>query len=142
MSDTQPTMTRQQLAELIGDHDNAEIERLVGELGQDNVLDQVFDQMGTALRADQVAGQQAVVQWDVTLPDGTSRTYSTRIEDGSLTASKGPADSPRVTLGLNLADFMRLVAGRLDGVQAFMSGRLKLKGDVMFAQALQGWFTS
>ncbi len=138
MSDVQP-MTRQQLAELIADRDNGEIEKLVSDLGPDQVLDQVFDQMGTAL-TDKAASQSAVVQWDITLPDTTTRTYTTRIENGSLTSAKEPAQSPRVTLALGLADFMRLVAGKLDGVQAFMAGRLKLKGDIMFAQSLQSWF--
>jgi putative sterol carrier protein len=138
MSDVQP-LTRQQLAEMIDDHDDAAIEKLVNELGPDQVLDQVFEQMGTAL-TDKAANQEAVVQWDITLPDSTARTYTTRIENGSLTSAKEPTQSPRVTLGLGLADFLRLVAGKLDGVQAFLSGRLKLKGDILFAQSLQGWF--
>jgi putative sterol carrier protein len=34
-------------------------------------------------------------------------------------------------------DFMDLVEGRLDGVMAFMKGKLKVKGDMMLAMRLQ-----
>jgi putative sterol carrier protein len=33
-------------------------------------------------------------------------------------------------------------AGQLDGMQAFMTGKLKLTGDMMFAQSMQAWFAS
>ena len=34
------------------------------------------------------------------------------------------------------------VAGQLDGMQAFMGGKLKLAGDMMFATTLQTWFNT
>jgi putative sterol carrier protein len=45
-----------------------------------------------------------------------------------------------VTLGMALPDFLRFITGKLDGMQAFMSGKLKLAGDMMFAQTMQTWF--
>ena len=53
---------------------------------------------------------------------------------------KGAAGPARVTLQLGIADFMRLVAGVLNGPQAFMQGKLKIAGDLMFAQVMQTWF--
>ncbi len=47
---------------------------------------------------------------------------------------------PRVALTLAAPDFLRLITGKLNGVNAFMSGKLKLKGDMMLAQTMQGWF--
>ena len=35
---------------------------------------------------------------------------------------------------------VRFMAGQLDGMQAFMTGKLKLSGDMMFAQTMQAWF--
>jgi putative sterol carrier protein len=54
--------------------------------------------------------------------------------------AKGAAESPRVTLALNLPDFLRMMTGELNGMQAFTSGRLKISGDLMFSQALASWF--
>ena len=45
-----------------------------------------------------------------------------------------------MTLGQSLPDFLRFIAGELDGMQAFMSGKLRLSGDLMFAQNMQRWF--
>jgi putative sterol carrier protein len=47
-----------------------------------------------------------------------------------------------VTLTFSLADFLRFVAGQLDGMQAFMAGKLQLAGDMMFATTLQTWFNT
>ena len=35
---------------------------------------------------------------------------------------------------------LRLITGQLDGMQAFMSGTLKIEGDVMFAAQMQQMF--
>ena len=45
-----------------------------------------------------------------------------------------------MTIGLALPDFLRLIAGELDGMQAFMQGKLKLQGDMMFAQQVPQMF--
>jgi putative sterol carrier protein len=39
-----------------------------------------------------------------------------------------------------VGDFLRLIAGKLNGMQAFMTGKLKVSGDLFFAQTFQGWF--
>jgi putative sterol carrier protein len=50
-----------------------------------------------------------------------------------------PTDA-RVTIGLSVPDFLRLVAGDLDATQAFMAGKLKIKGDMMFATQVPQMF--
>ena len=62
------------------------------------------------------------------------------IADGTCKVEPGAAETPRLTLTLELPDFLRFVAGQLDGMQAFMSGKLKLGGDIMLAQTMQTWF--
>jgi putative sterol carrier protein len=107
--------------------------------GADRVLDQVFEGMRQAFDPAQAAGQAAVVQYQIATPDG-QRGYVMRIADGRCEVERGTASDQRVTLKLGLADFLRLVAGRLNGMQAFMSGKLKVSGDLFFAQTYQGWF--
>ena len=71
------------------------------------------------------------------LPSGT---YQIKVEAAQCEVSKGTTDPARVTLTLALPDFLRLVSGKLNGVQAYFTGRLKVSGDAMFAQTMQGWF--
>jgi putative sterol carrier protein len=62
------------------------------------------------------------------------------VEDGVCELAKGPAENPRVTLALSMPDFLRMITGELNGMQAFTSGKLKISGDLMFSQALASWF--
>ena len=139
MSDT--PVTQEQLGELIEGRSDDEINQAVNEMGTDQVLDQIFGEMKNRFQADKAAGQSAVIQWDIAAPDST-RTYQVKIENGTCEVDKGSSDTARVTLGLTLADFMRFISGKLDGMQAFMTGKLKLSGDMMFAQTMQAWFAT
>ncbi len=137
MSDT--PMTQEQLGDLIEGRSDDEINEALAQMGADQVLDQIFNEMQNRFQADKAAGQSAIVQWDIAAPDST-RTYQLKVENGTCAVTKGGSEAARVTLGLSLADFMRFVSGKLDGMQAFMSGKLKLSGDMMFAQSMQAWF--
>lgn len=139
MSDASTDDARSALAELVEGHSDDEITQAAEELGIDTLLDQVFAGMEEAFRPDKAAGQNAVVQWDVNAPDGT-RSRTVHIADGTCKVEPGAAENPRLTLTLSLPDFLRFVAGQLDGMQAFMSGKLKLGGDIMLAQTMQSWF--
>jgi putative sterol carrier protein len=75
----------------------------------------------------------------VTAPDGV-HIFQLKVAGGKCEVVKGEAGPARVTLSLAFPDFLRLVSGKLDGMQAFFSGKLKLAGDMMFAQTMQGWF--
>jgi putative sterol carrier protein len=128
-----------QLATFIEGHTDDEINAAVAERGVDPLLDQVFAGMASRFRPERAAGQSAVVQWDVSTPEGT-RSYQLRIADGACEARPGADEQARVTLGMALPDFLRFVAGKLDGMQAFMTGKLRLSGDMMFAQTMASWF--
>jgi putative sterol carrier protein len=139
VSDASTDDARSALVELVEGHSDDEITKAAEELGVDTLLDQVFVGMEQAFQPEKAAGQSAVVQWDVDAPDGKhSRTV--HIADGTCKVEPGAAESPRLTLTLTLPDFLRFVAGQLDGMQAFMSGKLKLGGDIMLAQTMQAWF--
>ena len=107
--------------------------------GVDGVLEKVFAGMAESFNAAKAAGQQAVVQYEIGAPDGTHE-YAMRIADGRCEIDKGRAESPRVSLRIGLADFLRLITGAANGMQLFMTGKLKVSGDLFFAQTYQSWF--
>jgi putative sterol carrier protein len=131
--------SREELAALIEGKSDDEINQGVEALGVDKVLSQVLDGMVQAFQPDKAAGQSAVIGWDVTAADGT-HSFQLDIADGTCTASQGNEKPARVTMGMALPDFLRFMSGQLDGMQAFMTGKLKLSGDMMFAQSMQAWF--
>lgn len=133
---------RAQMAEMVKDKTDEEIiagaEAMGGVKG---ALEQIFGAMATAFDAEKAAGQEAVIQWDITNGDETI-SYSLNIKDGKCEVKNEPGDSPRVTLEMTFPNYLRMLTGNLDGMQAFMSGQLKIAGDMMFAQVFQTWFAT
>lgn len=52
-----------------------------------------------------------------------------------VTEEEGPADT---TIKVGWDDWQQLAAGQLDGMTAFMMGKLKVEGDMSNAMQLQG----
>jgi putative sterol carrier protein len=127
------------LGALIDGRSDEQINSEVGKQGVDKVLGDIFNAMSAAFVPSAAAGQSAIVQYDVTAPDGV-HSYQLKCGDGKCVVQKAAGEASRVTLGLSLPDFLRLIGGKLDGMQAFMTGKLKLGGDMMFAQTMQSWF--
>lgn len=100
---------------------------------------QIVDGMVEAFDPEKAAGQSAVVQYDLSSPEGDF-SFQIIVKDGKCSASQETNETPRVTLALSFANFLRLISGNLDGMQAFTSGQLKLSGDMMFTQTMQSWF--
>ena len=127
------------LAAVLEGRSDEEIESFIKARGYDAVLGQIFSEMQGRFLPDKTGGRSAVIQYDVTTSEGTE-SYQVVVADGTCKAGKGTDEEPTVTLVLSMANFLRLISGRLNGVQAFMSGKLKIRGDMMLAQSMQGWF--
>ena len=107
--------------------------------GANGVLGQVFAGMVDSFNPTKAAGQQATVQYEISAPDGTHE-WAMRIADGRCVVEPGRAESPRVTIRIGFADFLSLITGKANGMQLFMTGKLKVSGDLFFAQTYQSWF--
>jgi len=103
------------------------------------VLGQVFAGMAESFNPAKAAGQEATVQYEISSPAGTHE-WAMRIADGRCEVEEGKAESPRVTIRMGLGDFLRLITGQANGMQLFMTGKLKVSGDLFFAQTYQSWF--
>ncbi|MBV8159713.1 MAG: SCP2 sterol-binding domain-containing protein [Acidimicrobiia bacterium] len=141
MTDISDANSPEALAQLLEGRSDEEISEFVNAAGVDAVLAQVFDAMKQRLDPQKAAGQSAVVQWDINAADG-SHSYQFKVDNGSGSWTEGTPETPRVTLTFGLPDFLRFVAGQLEGMQAFMAGKLRLAGDMMFATTLQTWFNT
>merc|ERR1719160_457292 len=58
------------------------------------------------------------------------------LKNGSGAVIWGGGEKPDVTITMADADFVAMADGKLDGMQAFMGGKLKIKGNMMLAQKL------
>ena len=129
----------EQFAEMIRGATDEQIVETVHQAGTKEVLDQTFQGMREAFDPDKGKGVDATIQWVVT-DDGEEHPYAFTISDGSCSMQQGQADSPRVTLTADLVSFFRLIVGQAQGPSLFMSGKLRIAGDLMFAQQVAGFF--
>lgn len=108
--------------------------------GVDGLLEQIFGNLPNAFRPDRAKDQQADFQYEIKAPDGNVREYFVRVRDGVCESGQGRVEAPRVTMTVDVLDFLRLVTGKLNGMQAFLTGKVKLSGDMFYATKFETWF--
>jgi putative sterol carrier protein len=87
-------------------------------------------------------GQDAVIHWRITgREDGGEDRWGVIVSDGRCRTSPDPDSEPRVTLKLDGVDFLKLVTGNANGPMMFMTGKLRIEGDLMFSTQIQSMFT-
>ncbi len=102
----------------------------------------VADFFGAAsqkIPADKVQGLNAVFQFKITGDGGGN--WNVRIANGQVEVAEGEADAPSITLGVSAEDFEGILTGKLSSQAAFLSGKLKIQGDMMLAMKLQSIFS-
>jgi putative sterol carrier protein len=99
------------------------------------VLDEVFRRMEVHFRADRAGATRAVVHFHV-LED----VYEAIIEDAHCTINKGVTREARAIVTLTPADFLKLATGNASAPVLFMTGKLKVKGDLGFAAGFMSLF--
>jgi putative sterol carrier protein len=119
--------------------DDALIEEFVEAAGATRVLDRVFAIMAERFVPERAEGARGVVQWNVQTPSGVF-TYHVEIRDGAARGARGAYTGADVSLKISVADLLRVCAGRLNAVNAFTGGKIRLTGDMMFGAKLSGWF--
>lgn len=97
-----------------------------------------FEAVPAKVDASKIQGMNAVYQFNITGDGGGE--WNVSIVDGALSVAEGKADSPSITLTMDSSNFMDLIAGKLNGQTAFLTGKLKIQGDMTLAMKLQSVF--
>ena len=86
--------------------DRSDEEILTGVKGnEETLLDGVFDAMKGAFDPSSAAGQSAIIQYDIDAPRGIA-SYQLNVDNGTCTVEKGTNGEPRVTMALNMPEFL------------------------------------
>ena len=89
--------------------------------------------IGMRERVGEDCGLGSSVKWD--FGDGTFLMLDASQVPNVVSNDDSEADC---TLKISLDDFVAMTQGELDGTSAFMSGKLKIEGDMGIAMKLQG----
>jgi len=100
---------------------------------------EIFEQMPSRFRADKASGTNAVIQYDIAGDGGG--TWHAVIKDGTCTVNAGPGTNPNLTLQVGAQDWVDVTTGKQNPQMLFMSGKLKLKGDMGLAMKLGSMFS-
>ncbi len=71
-------------------------------------------------------------------PEGGDWNVSVR--NGACEAAQGIHSSPTTTILMSDEDFLSMISGKLNAMQAYTSGKLKIQGDLMKSQLIQKLF--
>ena len=101
-------------------------------------IETLMSKMPGAFIPEKAPGLDATIQFKFT---GTEAGdwYAT-IKDGKCEVAKGTHTSPKMTLTADSSDYVKIFTGELDGMKAFMEGKLKLAGDLNLAMKLTQMF--
>ena len=99
---------------------------------------EVFEKMPTVFNAASAAGVNAVFQFHITGDE--SGDWYVSVKDNTCEVVEAIHDNPTVSLTMADKDWLAMCNGELDGMSAFMSGKLKATGDIMMAQRIQSIF--
>jgi putative sterol carrier protein len=85
----------------------------------------------------QAAGKNVKLQYVVTTTDGEVK-YFTELKDGQANVALGEIEGPEATLSADYETSAALFKNELNATAAYMSGKLKIQGDLMKLMQLQG----
>jgi putative sterol carrier protein len=101
---------------------------------EDSTPQQVFDSMRGSFQSAKAKGVHARYQWDLSGPNGGQ--WWIDVEDGTYKMGKGTIPNPSVTFTAKDKDWVAICHDQLSGTWAYMTGRLKVRGDQGIARKL------
>jgi putative sterol carrier protein len=101
-------------------------------------IKEIFSQMPSQINPDAAKGMNSVIQFNLGGEGGGN--YYVEIKDGTAKVTQGTHPSPNMTMTLAASDYVDLIMGKLNGQMAFMSGKLKIAGDMGLAMKMQTLF--
>jgi len=105
---------------------------------EDSTPQGVFDAMRGSFQPAKAKGVHARYQWDLSGPNGGE--WWIDVNDGTYKMGKGKIDHPSVTFTAKDKDWVAICHDQLSGTWAYMTGRLKVRGDQGVARKLGEMF--
>lgn len=94
-------------------------------------VDELFEALAGRLDTEAASGINRTIQWKIT--DLNPGVWAFRLLDGRGELIPGGVEAPDTTFLTTSDTWMGIAEGRIDAMRAFMTGKLKVQGDMMLA---------
>lgn len=88
----------------------------------------LINNLPESLDFEKAKGINAVVQFSISGEGGGE--WAVMLDDGYITVERGKSTQPQLTIKASAEDAVKLVEGKLNPMNAFLSGKIKAVGDI------------
>jgi putative sterol carrier protein len=104
----------------------------------DPTISEFMSRMAAAFNPEKAAGIDATIQLKLT--GARPGEWFITIKDAQCTFSQGTANAAKLTVTADSDNLIKIFTGQMDGMQAFMQGKLRVAGDMSLALKLLNLF--
>jgi len=94
-----------------------------------------FNGLEQRIDTSKTAGMNSTFQFHIEGEDGGK--WYIKLTDGQPEVSEGEAENPNIVLTCDSQNWIDIVTGKMSGQTAFLTGKLKIQGDMSLAMKLQ-----
>ncbi|HEX4206389.1 MAG TPA: SCP2 sterol-binding domain-containing protein [Ktedonobacteraceae bacterium] len=101
-------------------------------------VEETFEAMQHLFNPAAASGVNKTVQWNIS--GNEAGVWAVKIANQAYELIKGGVEKPDLTMSMSDETWIAIAEGKLDPVNAFMSGKVKTQGDVMLAMRINQIF--
>ena len=101
-------------------------------------MQEYFETLDQRFVADAARGVEAIFQYEIS--GDTGGTWHVAVTDGAFELHEGAHPQPTTTIKMKDEHYVKMVNGKLKGPMAFMTGKLKVKGNIKMARKMESIF--
>jgi putative sterol carrier protein len=114
-------------------------EAMSGDL-RDVIVPEIFRRMPERLNQQAAAHVEAAIEFKVGRNGGEPDRGVVVVDKGTARIADDFEGEPRVSVEAGPVDFLKVVTGNANPVEMFMSGKLRIQGDLMFSAQIPSLF--
>jgi putative sterol carrier protein len=99
---------------------------------------ETFETMKSVFNPAAAAGLNKIFQWDISGEEAGK--WAVKIADQTCEIIPGGVDKPNITLIMSDKNWLAIAKGELDAMNAYMTGKVKVTGDMMLAMRIPQLF--
>jgi putative sterol carrier protein len=107
-------------------------------MSEQMTVKQLMENMPSAFQPQNAQNDYAIIQYKLA-GQGGGEWYLT-VNKGTCAIAEGVSEAAQVTMTMTAEDYFDLATGKLNGMNAVMSGKLKVTGNMGLLMKMQSWF--